>query len=1427
MKRLLKSNCLLAILLLMLITPGFLYSQSVGLKSTVVTSFTGVAGSINIKSLNVNETAISEYITPSGSTGFNLTNVLTLSFIEETSRYLTDNVKVTVGLEVKYGTNVSNAVALSAPVELTVSYAQSENTNYDNKSYYYFYDAPYVSVKILSITSAVSSINGVDIRDLLRLDNEIRVSQRYDLNAGVSPLGAGVILSTPGVSDELKAEWNWPSSAGNNGTQIEWTWVEKDEEKLYEVQPGVLDHNLLFQSGATRVDLDYNRNNYIIPLYYPGEGDLYVRIRPVSYDIKGGVTTGNWTVPVSYHYNGHEVSFNWQSRTSYAEEGKRKTVMEYYDGTLRSRQTVTKDNVTNRPIVAETLYDKQGRAAVQILPAPTVADLINKPIKYFNDLNRFNGQSQNEDPANIFDLKVAIPNIPPLMNINGGSSQYYSVLNLERLVGENAYIPNAEGYPYTYTQYMPDATGRILLQTGVGAKHNLGSDHETKYYYGTPAQEDLDALFGIEAGYVSHYTKNMVSDANGQMSVSYVDKTGKTVATALAGNSPSNLEALNMSTYAPQLQNTLTRDLLYRNNTIKPDGSIESISSLLVPVKANYQFKYNFNAESFSIGIPELVNGEVIYNSICYDCKYRVDFSVINEQTGEPLYNNSFNNLQQISTFPSCSSGNSEAFSGVDAQGFIKFEIENLPPGSYIVRKTLKIDEASLAAYKQDYLDRTLIKTERMFIDEVLVELKAASNCETSGGAVLDCTTCTTALGTQEAFKLQYLASIGKTLTDYANDPALAKEITLSYTKREQQCKELCGTVSNDALTIRDMMLADMIPLTGQYAKGIASSVNCTTYPTPLIFNKYDIFYETSGVIAKFKRPLDLEGDPGDYFDADGNVDHFFLNNALVIDYEHSKYGNDGALYKEQYIENFKQEWAVSLLPHHPEYNKLKAFEEMTGANLWFEKFKNTETYAAALTNNFLKADGTGKVNVVDNGLYLLSDLDPFFDEASSLRSVMAGYLRVSHPDFKYNLSGSQKFNLWHLANYSVRCRSVLAATQDACYTSTLVNLSNKYPFEGLSSQEKDLLWKTFKGLYVSIRNKMLYDYLNKETLLTSADRNALICQGYKLHFATNDNLAAMFPDVFGMLNPSYTRTDLDNDVITKYAEQQAVNCEEYKNYWIQMFNDCDQINQKELLVPGTKQIILNEILEGFKEICEASDITGGSSSLESNASENFEKVVKDVFSHYNISFSALCHPYNVLTPEPYGMGRKLVRDVIYKVSKCECDKFTAKYNLYLNNNPSEPKSFEEFNSYLTLNNFDNISLSLYETLRNNCYKICNPPVLIQGEEEPPAEEATLCEEGREYINLQQGEVVPDFLACNVVPVQACYTCNDFKNFHTAFKSEFPGVSSVANEVLFGNTASSVAATDLFVKYVNFKTGFKWLTRDYYNFLSTKGCNLV
>src|SRR5690606_12744377 len=128
----------------------------------------------------------------------------------------------------------------------------------------------------------------------------------------------------------------------------------------------------------------------------------------------------------------------WQLTTTFAEEGKKKEVVNYADGSNRSRQTVTKINSNNNVIVAETVYDYQGRPAVNILPVPVeknedcTENNYEPSIRFYPNFNINEGNTSYTKLD--FDLDTEDPclvGVGPLKT-SSGASNYYSIDNPDK-----------------------------------------------------------------------------------------------------------------------------------------------------------------------------------------------------------------------------------------------------------------------------------------------------------------------------------------------------------------------------------------------------------------------------------------------------------------------------------------------------------------------------------------------------------------------------------------------------------------------------------------------------------------------------------------------------------------------------------------------------------------------------------------------------------------------------------------------------------------------------------------------------------------------------------------------------------------------------------------------------------------------------------
>ena len=550
---------------------------------------------------------------------------------------------------------------------------------------------------------------------------------------------------------------------------------------------------------------------------------VFVRVRPVQLRTDGQRIEGRWnwilndanqptesSSPVFYTFYGHQDSLNWQASTSFAEEGKRKSVIQYFDGSLRNRQTVTKDNTSNTTVVAESFYDYQGRAIVQVLPAPT----LNTAIAYAKNFNQAIGY--NEYPKSVYDkLDVSTTvcgNPAKPFNTDFGTANYYSGKNPMLATEPQAkYIPDAtagnpnEAWSFTETRLSPD--GRVAAQGGVGSTYQLGSGHETKYYYESPAQEELDALFGTDAGVASHYFKNMVKDANGQFSVSYVDMHGRTIATALAGEVPKNGDGSPMlDTLESKNEQLFTKQLIDKETNIVIGNSIISSKPIVVMKDSStYSFDYSLSPKQLS-----LFSCSPTQPVVCYDCLYTLKFTISSDCDNQLVYVDSIANftLGQLETMVNAAPGQhilNQCNGGNAHQGFTRHFEKVLGQGSYTITKVLTLSSDAQTAFRNKFLQTDTCKKFIDFYNQELALLQSTSNC------AINCASCRAALGNDlNGFIAKFAAEMNVTVTSLSAETIA--QLTTSYNEAMANCDRICTPDGLDILrSTREIMLQDEI----------------------------------------------------------------------------------------------------------------------------------------------------------------------------------------------------------------------------------------------------------------------------------------------------------------------------------------------------------------------------------------------------------------------------------------------------------------------------------------------------------------------------------------------------------------------------------------------------------------------------------------
>jgi hypothetical protein len=1339
--------------------------------------------------------------TPGLEQSYKIKNVITLSLKEESPIYLTADFKAQVKLKIEYG-HTPGAVNTINNHLLEVEFKKNGGTHFAAKKYLHFEGAEYVKVTLLEAPSVVAgNIGSVNLTDLLIIDNEMQVTRFFELSNQASdlvPLFVSVNASSQNPNDELPISWQWKNEARNTHTQLEWTFVEEET-----IMPFPIDHEQLFRSNATRIDLDHTVNNYNIPLIY-GKGTIYFRVRPVVIKEAGLRTDGPWSSVGTFNVDGQNQSLNWQSSIQFAEDGKRKVVVQYFDGLLRNRQTVTKDNSSNQVIASETFFDSEGRPAIQILPTPGIGNVI----AYTKNLNLFNTQAVNTDPTDFFDLEPrSIPGSgTPSLQTTSGSAKYYSPDNT---LGD-ANIPDASGYPYTVTRYMPDGSGRVQTQSGVGPAFKMGSGHETKYYYGSPSQEQLYGLFGTEVGDKAHYFKNMVKDANGQMSVSYVDMHGRTIATALAGDAPASLLALDKSIYPNQGGTYITQNLLDKNTNIAKNNSIESIQTILVPATGLFDFSYSLTPE-------KLLLKDCSEANICYECRYDLAITITDESGDATPIVRKFNNIQ-LSASDNCNDGtvNFTSIEGIAniSPGLIQFT-ETLAPGSYTIRKTLTVNEASLERYKQLYLTsgKGFCKTEQQIIDSIYSVLETVSNCNQPPTGN-DCVSCKESLGDSAVFVNNYLDSLG--LSPATAPTRLVNEISTYYKNLLQQCDQLCVGISQKLNGIRLQMLQDMVPGSGQYALQQAPS----SAEGIQMFNTYNIFSTGLSNQPFYKNPFKTDGSPGGfYLDAYGNVDGSI---AMPITLDASTFAKQ-----------FTNSWSESLLPHHPEFKKLQYAESALKESYhWGDKFLSFQTIAEAEANQLDFSS-------------LTSYVDPFFVIESGKKQSFYNQITENY---------AQGLSMWSIAYGNVTCKSIVGEPQrKACY-----NAAPKVPssasISSLSLEQQKQVWSIFKSLYLHARDKAMNEHIDDMRPLSTAN---LLAKDFTLRFPKNlaqqsGPLQAADPNGVVWNATSGTPQPPSNPVGS--ASIYEVRCTSQIERWRQTLLQCPAITG---LSEAAQTNLLNQVTEGMKQVCiKGSDAANpyGSSNVppswpSDNTPRSFEEVIQAAFLEYDIDISFLCNPYVIEFPKPYGKNPILAQELVAAIDSCNCSQLaTLKSKASIAG--KDPSNLASFNQYLQEAYGDTLSTVLFNEMNLQCSKLgitacvdSTYEVRVNPGDSIPCDckrvvikvihynvcKKRICASTGGSFALSSVQPMPTFLRCGSTIPQKCVSCETISKLTQEFKTKialpdfnqgpFTGTDSLSEHQISSNI--------LWAQFINYRTGYQYSWMDYLQKASQNNCDLT
>lgn len=1143
-------------------------------------------------------------------TAYKVQNLVTLKINEATPLYLRTAFTVKVFLWIIYSNGAATDSILK---DFEINYDSA--TTYNARNSFVFYGGRRVTVRVDSIYSSVTSW---DPSAVLLVENQLTCSPEFILDCSNSVTDITVSASEDPDADELPVSWT--TVVGADQYDLEWTYIDDSalNQKKYGNDPENPDPAKIFFHNATRVTT--SGTSYNIPLIYDNNGHLFVRVRAVQRKPRNGVMAAIWSseatpsVMGSYSYEGHERNLNWQSNISFAEEGKRKVVIQYFDGSLRSRQTVTKDNTTNKTIVAETYYDYQGRPAIQVMPAPSLSNVIQYTAAFNVSINGAEYTQSNYD---------TLPN-PGLycttsadsMSVLSGASQYYSPNNPNKMIGMNQFIPDAKRYPFTETEYTQDNTGRISRQSGVGPDHQLGTGHETKYFYGTPDQKELNALFGTEVGDKSHYFKNMVRDANGQYSVSYVDMRGRTIATALAGNAPEGIAALPSNNSV-----MVTESLADSGSVFFQDLSIIHQKSMLVPVAGNYNFKYSLTPEALTIPNCDSID-------ICYTCLYDLEITITdncNNQNmpGDSAFKTIIRNFSFGEIAASCPPG-SDPLS-------VQFDLL-LQEGSYQVTKKLTVNKDAYFYYRDSiYLPNNTCVSMEDFINE---QKEIIANLNTS--CIPSCDSCRSSLGTLDEFRDDFAAQTGISPSDTAS---LRNEILTAYNKALASCDVLCNDSASDDVDIRLAMLQDMTPPYGQYADTTKKDM-FSIFFEPINNDAAEPVYQLNGV---------------QYKDYNGNADSVYnLEAELMV--------KPNTLSPAQFIQNFRSSWAEALLPYHPEYCKLKRMEENRASYQWMRRMEAVD--------NFRDARELGYLNPTGNNEFpypiVTANIDPF---ASPEKVTIEKKLRKYLEDGKW-WTPDLPHSMWGMATMMARCPTGAKSCVDSFKVA-----ANVFDTTTMCDGDLDMAWRYFRQLYIQEKQNILNSLINNTgACVTPSPYYEKVPTYDELYVAKRT------PQFNNNLNTSVDRNGLNyvnqgngsqaaDEAQVKLDSFYTANARAMAQQWALQLSPCayDPAHLRDTILVRLAQLarLASDVDHPFG----ASTLPAGVTYTPAGTSyvfRSFEDIINAYNEEHDIDDALNCNAELITAPLPYGNQPVYDEKPIFtKPGECECKLINDLYNSY------------------------------------------------------------------------------------------------------------------------------------------------------------------
>ena len=468
-----------------------------------------------------------------------------------------------------------------------------------------------------------------------------------------------------------------------------------------------------------------------------GTGFYAWRVQPYGSIYEGGIANsdnwGNWSTDnikldptvnlsstdlaayesyVLYHEQ-LENDKNFIYNRVFTEDGKIHESFSVANGILQGKQSQSKlnsnagtSNEQGSLVISQNIYDYSGRPALSVLPAPLInpdSSTLDQNFGYRSSFMTYKSGALNllYGPWNIDQKPGSTLNTLKNDSVSGSSiiNTYYSNKNPDKQ------IPSAQGYPFARAVYSVDGNNTVIEQGGVGKDHQPGTGHTVKVNTAIASVDELIRIFGDETPAQSTIYRNSIQDQNGVTSVTYANKSGKTIATCLVVKDvsidpsyPHTLLPSSAAKYGTDGKVAMTQALLNIDDNAIQGDYVVSYKDINLPGATSVTLDYAFTP---------LVYGSDFCAKFCVSCGYDVEISIINLNTNVKEITGNLNTAAPHAVFV----GKAESLkdkvaqtrlamqnitlSGLNHEGDNTYPITNpnkvsLPAGKYRILKILK-----------------------------------------------------------------------------------------------------------------------------------------------------------------------------------------------------------------------------------------------------------------------------------------------------------------------------------------------------------------------------------------------------------------------------------------------------------------------------------------------------------------------------------------------------------------------------------------------------------------------------------------------------------------------------------------------------------------------------------------------------------------